>query len=184
MVWFFFLHYTSLCISCDKNLEEFLMLCFVLWTSCYSFLSINIYVCTWIDLLFLNMVLELRLFCNRTWGDRTTLLFWSWSWFCLHHHLVGDALLLITKMLHGGYASLIMEAHHTWRWRHIIMAKEVLALMVWGSWNAGRQFKEEAAKRWRGDFGSSKSSAAIEVGSWEFEEVERDRQFKNGTERK
>jgi hypothetical protein len=26
----FFLHYTSLCISCDKNLEEFLMLCFVL----------------------------------------------------------------------------------------------------------------------------------------------------------
>jgi hypothetical protein len=26
----FFLHYTSLCISCDKNLGEFLMLCFVL----------------------------------------------------------------------------------------------------------------------------------------------------------
>jgi hypothetical protein len=30
MVWFSFLHCTSLCISCDKNLKEFLMLCFVL----------------------------------------------------------------------------------------------------------------------------------------------------------
>jgi hypothetical protein len=30
MVCSFFLHYTSLCISCDENLEEFLMLCFVL----------------------------------------------------------------------------------------------------------------------------------------------------------
>ncbi len=89
-------------------------------------------------------------YCNRTWGDRTTLLFWSWSWFCLHHHLVGGALLLITKMLHGGCAGLIMEAHHTWRWRHKIMAKEVLALMVWGGWNAGRQFKEEGGK-WGGD---------------------------------
>ncbi len=54
MVWLFFLHYTSLCISCDKNLEEFLMLCFMLWTSCCSFLSIKIYVCTWVDLLFVN----------------------------------------------------------------------------------------------------------------------------------
>jgi hypothetical protein len=44
-----------LCISCDKNLEEFLMLCFVLWASCYNFLSIKLYVCTWIDLLFVNM---------------------------------------------------------------------------------------------------------------------------------
>ncbi len=109
--------------------------------------------------------------CNRTWGDRTTLLFWSWSWFCLHHHLVGGALLLITKMLHGSCAGLIMEAHHTWRWRHIIMAKEVLALMVWGGWNAGRQLKEQAAKCWKGDLGSSKRKAAIEVGSGEFGEA-------------
>jgi hypothetical protein len=55
MVWFSFLHYTSLYISCDKNFEEFLMLCFMLWTSCFSFLSINIYVYTWVDLLFVNM---------------------------------------------------------------------------------------------------------------------------------
>jgi hypothetical protein len=54
MVWFSFLHYTSLCISCDKNLEEFLMICFVLWASCCSFPSIKIYVCTWVDLLFVN----------------------------------------------------------------------------------------------------------------------------------
>jgi hypothetical protein len=52
----FFLHYTSLCISCDKNLVEFLMLCFVLWASCFSFLSIKFYVCTWIDLLFVNNI--------------------------------------------------------------------------------------------------------------------------------
>jgi hypothetical protein len=49
-----------LCISCDKNLGEFLMLCFVLWTLCYSFLSINIYVCTWVDLLFFNTLLNLE----------------------------------------------------------------------------------------------------------------------------
>ncbi len=54
MVCFSFLHYTSLCISCDKNLGEFLMLCFVLWTLCCTFLSIKIYVCTWVDLLFVN----------------------------------------------------------------------------------------------------------------------------------
>ncbi len=54
MVCLSFFHYTSLCISCDKNLKEFLMLCFVLWASCYSFLSIKLYVCTWIDLLFVN----------------------------------------------------------------------------------------------------------------------------------
>jgi hypothetical protein len=30
------------------------MLCFVLWASCYSFLSIKFYVCTWVDLLFVN----------------------------------------------------------------------------------------------------------------------------------
>jgi hypothetical protein len=54
MVWLPFLHYTSLCISCDKNLGEFLMLCFVLWALCCSFLSIKIYVCTWVDLLFVN----------------------------------------------------------------------------------------------------------------------------------
>jgi hypothetical protein len=57
MVCFSFLHCTSLCISCDKNLEEFLMLCFVLWASCYIFLSIKFYVCTWVDLLFVNMVM-------------------------------------------------------------------------------------------------------------------------------
>jgi hypothetical protein len=53
---FYFFHCTSLCISCDKNLEEFLMLCFVLWASCYSFLSIKFYVCTWVDVLFVNSV--------------------------------------------------------------------------------------------------------------------------------
>ncbi len=94
----------------------------------------------------ISLIMSFESYCNRTWGDRTTLLFWSWSWFCLHHHLVGGALLLITKMLHGGCAGLIMEVHHTWRWRHGIMAKEVLALMVWGGWNAGRQFKEEGGK--------------------------------------
>jgi hypothetical protein len=31
------------------------MLCFVLWALCSSFLSIKIYVCTWIDLLFVNI---------------------------------------------------------------------------------------------------------------------------------
>ncbi len=50
------LHYTSLCISCDKNLGEFLMLCFVLWALCYSFLSIKIYVCTWVNFLFVNNI--------------------------------------------------------------------------------------------------------------------------------
>ncbi len=54
MVCFSFPHYTSLCISCDKNLGEFLMLCFVLWALCRSFLSIKIYVYTWVDLLFVN----------------------------------------------------------------------------------------------------------------------------------
>jgi len=55
MVWLSFLHYTSLCISCDKNLGEFLMLCFVLWALCCSLLSIKVYVCTWVDLLFVNI---------------------------------------------------------------------------------------------------------------------------------
>ncbi len=64
MVWLFFLHYTSLCISCDKNLEEFLMLCFVLWTSCCSFLSIKIYVCTWVDILFVNNHIDK---CNKNY---------------------------------------------------------------------------------------------------------------------
>jgi hypothetical protein len=54
MVYFSFLHYTSLCISCDKNLVELLMLCSVLWASCFSFFSIKFYVCTWVDLLFVN----------------------------------------------------------------------------------------------------------------------------------
>jgi hypothetical protein len=55
MVYLSFLHYTSLCISCDKNLKEFLMFCFVLWGSCFSFLSIKFYVCTWVNLLFVNI---------------------------------------------------------------------------------------------------------------------------------
>jgi hypothetical protein len=50
-----------LCISCDKNLGEFLMLCFVLWALCCSFLSIKIYVCTWVDFLFVNSVHSLTL---------------------------------------------------------------------------------------------------------------------------
>ncbi len=58
MVCFSFLHYTSLCISCDKNLGEFLILCFVLWALCCTFLSIKIYVCTWVDLLFVNKFVE------------------------------------------------------------------------------------------------------------------------------
>ncbi len=49
---------------------------------------------------------------NQTWGDRTTLPFWSRSWFCLHQHLAGGALLLITKAMHGGCFGLIMETHH------------------------------------------------------------------------
>jgi hypothetical protein len=56
MVWFSFLHCTNLCISCDKNLEEFLMLCFMLWASCCSFLSIKIYVYSWVDLLFVKIL--------------------------------------------------------------------------------------------------------------------------------
>jgi len=73
MVCFYFLHYTSLCISCDKNLEELLMLCFVLWASCYSFLSIKFYVCTWIDLLFVVMVLKLKLFDSKVEKDLKSL---------------------------------------------------------------------------------------------------------------
>jgi len=69
MVWISFLDYTSLCISYDKNFEEFLMLYFMLWASCFSFLSIRIYVCTWLDLLFVNMVLEFRLFDEKVERD-------------------------------------------------------------------------------------------------------------------
>jgi len=69
MVWLSFLHYTSLCISCDKNLAEFLMLCFVLGALCCSFLSIKIYVCISIDLLFVNMVSKLRLFGEKVERD-------------------------------------------------------------------------------------------------------------------
>ncbi len=58
MVWFSFFHCTSLCISCDKNLEEFFMLCSMLWTSYFGFLLIKIYVCTWLDLLFVNKALK------------------------------------------------------------------------------------------------------------------------------
>jgi hypothetical protein len=67
MVWLSFLQCTSLCISCDKNLEEFLMLCSMLWASCFSFLSIKIYVCTWLYLLFVNnMCLVVLSFVFRT----------------------------------------------------------------------------------------------------------------------
>jgi hypothetical protein len=69
MVCFSSLHYTSLCIACDKNLEEFLMLWFVLWALCYIFLSIKFYVCTWVDLLFVNMVSELKLFDEKVEKD-------------------------------------------------------------------------------------------------------------------
>ncbi len=51
----------------------------------------------------------------------------------------GCALRLITATMHGGCSGLIMEAHHTWGRLHIIMAKEVLAFMVWGGWNAWRR---------------------------------------------
>jgi hypothetical protein len=37
----------------------------VLWALCYSFLSIKFYVCTWIDLLFVNMVSKLRFFYDK-----------------------------------------------------------------------------------------------------------------------
>jgi hypothetical protein len=56
MVCFSFLHCTSLCVSCHKNLEKLLILCFVLWGSCFSFLSIKFYVCTWVDFLFVNII--------------------------------------------------------------------------------------------------------------------------------
>ncbi len=42
------------------------MLCFVLWALCCSFLSIKIYVCTWVDLLFVNN-LYFNLIHNRVW---------------------------------------------------------------------------------------------------------------------
>jgi hypothetical protein len=35
----------------------------------YSFLSIKLYVCTWVDLLFVNMVLEFRLFDEKVERD-------------------------------------------------------------------------------------------------------------------
>ncbi len=51
------------------SLEEFLMLCSMLWTSCFSFLSIKIYVCTWLDFLIVNMVSKLRLFDEKVERD-------------------------------------------------------------------------------------------------------------------
>jgi hypothetical protein len=44
-------------------------LCSMLWSSCFSFLSINIYVCIWLNFLFVNMVLELRLFDEKVERD-------------------------------------------------------------------------------------------------------------------
>jgi hypothetical protein len=37
----------------------------MLWMSCFSFLSLKNYVYTWLDLLFDNMVLKLRLFDKK-----------------------------------------------------------------------------------------------------------------------
>jgi len=45
------------------------MLCSMLWTSCFSFLLIKIYVCTWLNLLFVNMVLEFKLFDEKVEKD-------------------------------------------------------------------------------------------------------------------
>jgi hypothetical protein len=42
-------------------------LCFVLWALCCSFLSIKIYVCTWVDLLFVNTMLS-QPHLERVWG--------------------------------------------------------------------------------------------------------------------
>jgi hypothetical protein len=76
IVCFSFLYYTNLCLSCDKNLEEFLMLCFVLWASCYNFLSIKFYVCIWVDLLFVHITFisnirkETRFFTYFLWTRR------------------------------------------------------------------------------------------------------------------
>jgi hypothetical protein len=86
MVWFPFLHYTSLCISCDKNLEEFLMLCFVLWASCCSFLSIKIYVYTWVDLLFVNKdhkqtMMESCIVGTKSLFNQVLLPWWPHAWF-------------------------------------------------------------------------------------------------------
>ncbi len=64
-----FLHYTSLCISCDKNLGEFLMLCFVLWALCCTFLSIKIYVCTWVGFLFVNISLSTTVKQMPSWNN-------------------------------------------------------------------------------------------------------------------
>jgi hypothetical protein len=92
MVCFAFLHYTSLCITCDKNLGEFLMLCFVLWALCCTFLSIKIYVCTWVDLLFVNnqgmFLCYARLECTDhmyfvclfEWTMHSNSLYWCSRW--------------------------------------------------------------------------------------------------------
>jgi hypothetical protein len=58
-------HCTNLCFWCDNNLEELLMLCFMLWASCFSFLLIKIYVYAWLYLLFINMILKFRLFSEK-----------------------------------------------------------------------------------------------------------------------
>jgi hypothetical protein len=68
MVCLSFLHYTSLCIFRDKNLGELLMLCFVLWVLCCSFLSIKSYVCTWVDLLFVNTQNQTTSWLVQSWN--------------------------------------------------------------------------------------------------------------------
>jgi hypothetical protein len=79
MVCLSFLHYTSLCISRDKNLGEFLMLCFVLWVLCCSFLSIKIYVCTWVDLLFVNTYDPFDYLKHKLWPkERSKIKLPSW----------------------------------------------------------------------------------------------------------
>jgi hypothetical protein len=45
------------------------MLCFVLWALCFNFLLIKIYVYTWVDLLFVNMVSIFWLFDEKIERD-------------------------------------------------------------------------------------------------------------------
>ncbi len=42
--------------------------------------------------------------------------------------------------MHGGYSGVIMDAHYTGGGRHGIMAREVLAFMIWGGLDAWRRW--------------------------------------------
>ncbi len=123
MVCLSFLHYTSLCIPRDKNLGEFLMLCFVLWVLCCSFLSIKIYVCTWVDLLFvnntllvnpnmyihkfkllelldkINVILNIELFCNSTKKEHNLFKCFNTKFWLWRLMLITKCLISIKKML-------------------------------------------------------------------------------------